>query len=716
MKLNIKREGEILNSVEIDDNTIYNSEFMGMDKISASFYTESPLDLKLDDYVDYNLQKYSIKTAIDCEQIDSKTFKYDITFFAPVYSMYDVLLMHLGNATFSYTATPFEVLSLVIENLNTEQTGWEIGDCSLISEPITFSFAEQSCRVALTNIADAFKLEYKVIGKKIFLLEKLGELKDIQLKYGRGQGLTKATRQSVDQSFATVWFGFGGSTNLPDNYRSGATKLTLSAPFEINTDKYGRKQGSVTFEDIYPRRTSTLTAVNGLQEMTDSTIDFDLNAQQITDGGAKIVFKSGELSGQEFVITSYNNTTKAITIGTNKDETGYTQPNTTFAPAVGDKYTLIGLIMPNSYVIAAETELEAALQAHAKNNSFPPVAFPLNVDEKYIREMNLNFKLVAGDSLRVLSESLGINTPLRLQSVSWPLVNPSLISGLVSDVIQYTTAERIIKAVVANIKETAKSIATGLYAKQVGDEINNAAIMQQFKRTFVGDRAILTGAFVAGNPEAGEVAGINGTGTTTDEVRFWAGSSFENKETAPFRVQQDGKMFATDAIIEGIITALSGKIGFLDVDNSVLSLGAVPGSSDPWASNSSAIRLYRDSFIYRLNGMTRGEIRELAYNIYSNPLGSYTTESARITNNITNNETGEGVNVGLTLDVANADTNIALKVNAGKVLLKADANIQVDDSGTLKDGLTYGVDVRVGGDQFVRMRWVKGVMVSAVAL
>lgn len=76
-----------------------------------------------------------------------------------------------------------------------------------------------------------------------------------------------------------------------------------------------------------------------------------------------------------------------------------------------------------------------------------------------------------------------------------------------------------------------------------------------------------------GNADNG--VGLSGTGTpyTDDEgnvyspVRFWAGSA--NKETAPFWVREDGSIRATQAIIEGTINAIEGKIGgwIIDEDN-----------------------------------------------------------------------------------------------------------------------------------------------------
>lgn len=57
---------------------------------------------------------------------------------------------------------------------------------------------------------------------------------------------------------------------------------------------------------------------------------------------------------------------------------------------------------------------------------------------------------------------------------------------------------------------------------------------------------------VAGSSEQPYIlAGITGQGTAGTSIRFWAGAAFENRATAPFRVQQDGTFFANHAFIEG---------------------------------------------------------------------------------------------------------------------------------------------------------------------
>lgn len=70
-------------------------------------------------------------------------------------------------------------------------------------------------------------------------------------------------------------------------------------------------------------------------------------------------------------------------------------------------------------------------------------------------------------------------------------------------------------------------------------------------------------------------AGIDGAGVAASTVRFWAGSTWDNRNTAPFRVTQNGNLTATAATITGSITANSGYIG---------------DSTNGWIINSSTIK------------------------------------------------------------------------------------------------------------------------------
>lgn len=71
---------------------------------------------------------------------------------------------------------------------------------------------------------------------------------------------------------------------------------------------------------------------------------------------------------------------------------------------------------------------------------------------------------------------------------------------------------------------------------------------------------LISGLIELGNAQ-GVNAGLSGEGTANTDVRIWAGASKTNKATAPFRVQHNGKLFASDADIAGKVAASEGTIG-----------------------------------------------------------------------------------------------------------------------------------------------------------
>nr|WP_291805985.1 cell envelope integrity protein TolA [Capnocytophaga sp.] len=77
--------------------------------------------------------------------------------------------------------------------------------------------------------------------------------------------------------------------------------------------------------------------------------------------------------------------------------------------------------------------------------------------------------------------------------------------------------------------------------------------------TEIVKNTITTGALTVGNTLGGN-AGINGAGLANNSIRFFAGKPYSQKEQAPFRVDDNGELWATKAHISGQIEAQSGKI------------------------------------------------------------------------------------------------------------------------------------------------------------
>jgi hypothetical protein len=435
--------------VKIGENTVFTSKLMGEHKISSTFETLEPIDFILGDYIQHNGNIYRLNQIPELIKQSRRRFIYSAVFEGPEYKLYNKLLQHLGNSDFSFHGTPLTFLQLIINNANQIDPGWTIGDYDTTEEGQTLTFQNDSCRTALTKVAEAFGLEYNFNTKVIHLKKAVGSVvSGLTLQYGKGNGLYTLTRQtSSDEKVFTRVFGYGGSTNLPENYREGLKRLTFAnRKIERNINVYGEIEVAVNFDYIFPRRTAQITSSPSILEVIDTTLDFNLN-DVIVQGQAKIVFKTGDLGGNEFEILTYDNSTKRIKFKANTDENGYTLPNNTVKANVGDDYTLVGIEMPQAYIDAAELEVQEATIEFAEAYKNPLLSFGLEIDEKFIRDNSLTGQIKTGDRIHVIANDLGVNSHLRVQEVSYPKIKPSKIKAIISDKVSYTVGETLLKEV-----------------------------------------------------------------------------------------------------------------------------------------------------------------------------------------------------------------------------------------------------------------------------
>jgi hypothetical protein len=105
-------------------------------------------------------------------------------------------------------------------------------------------------------------------------------------------------------------------------------------------------------------------------------------------------------------------------------------------------------------------------------------------------------------------------------------------------------------------------------------------------KTVIDGGLVTSGTIQVAGSERTILAGMTGNGTAATSIRFWAGASFENRATAPFRVMQDGSVVMTKATVSGEIHATSGDFsgelkgvtGSFKTLNCVNESGSVVGS------------------------------------------------------------------------------------------------------------------------------------------
>ena len=100
------------------------------------------------------------------------------------------------------------------------------------------------------------------------------------------------------------------------------------------------------------------------------------------------------------------------------------------------------------------------------------------------------------------------------------------------------------------------------------------AVYYDNTQTTIDGGIVTSGTIQVAGDNKSILAGITGNGTASDSIRFWAGASFENRKTAPFRVMQDGSVVMSKAQVEGVINAITGSIGGFRIQQGQIGYGS----------------------------------------------------------------------------------------------------------------------------------------------
>jgi len=450
--LQIYRAGEVIATIPVGMQVLYKYALMGEHLINApGIVVNEPLPIQLNDYVIYKGVRFTINTVPNVKI--NHQLEYSIVFEAPKYKMHNKLFMDEGKLEFPYYGDALLHLNLLLDNINDIDPGWTLGVVDATVEQSTF-FSKFSCYEALTKICEDFKVECYIQNKVINLVTKVGRDTNISFEYGRGKGLLDLQRTYVnDKNVVTKVFGFGGERNIQSSYRGGEPKLTFEERFLTkNTDLFGVIEGFYVNDEIYPHRDGTVDAVSDvlptstLFTITDQTLDFDLNTSFVAGSEPKILFKTGELAGEEFVITNYNNVTKVITYKSGETVNKVILPNTSLSANVGDKYTVVDINLPAKYVTDGELKVKTGTQEYLDDNSMPVVEYSGTINPIEYRDNGL--ELLPGDRIQTKDVKLGVDASIRMTSIAHPILFPEFLDSdtkidvVLSNYITYTDQKR----------------------------------------------------------------------------------------------------------------------------------------------------------------------------------------------------------------------------------------------------------------------------------
>ncbi len=430
MMLDIYRSGSINLSIHIDDKTVFSQKLMGECMIDCTYESASVIDVKIGDYIVFKGENYYINRDPSVKKYGSNRFSYGIKFESNQYELRKVDYSTVSSVGYIDGLSEFYLfgkaqmfLNLIVANMNRDRSGWTVGTVVDTKEKNLY-FNNENCLSVLNRLCQEFELEFEIVGKQVSLKNKVGTTTAYNLKYGKHNGLYSISKEPAgSDDVVTRLKAFGSDKNLLYSYRNHSERLKFvvggKSYVENNTALYGVIESSVTWDDIFPHRTGTLSALGSdIYKFSDSGMDFDVNNYLLPGVSPKVHFQTGDCAGYEFEINSYNNSTKEFTIIKVTDSQGFEMPNATLKPKVGDTYVLVDIQMPQTYIDAAETELYNRAVSYLNNFlSVPRVNYSLVIDRLY------SITLGIGDELTVSDTDLGINKVVRVIGIRYPLID-----------------------------------------------------------------------------------------------------------------------------------------------------------------------------------------------------------------------------------------------------------------------------------------------------
>ncbi|HAY3505722.1 TPA: hypothetical protein JRX33_000135 [Elizabethkingia anophelis] len=484
MKYAIKRNNNIIAQVEPQGNV--STKIMGEELVNMTFELPTMVKFQIGDSVNVYGANYYLLQAPVVEKVNTRHFKYSLQFGSIIYELSKIQLLFPdaeNNLTVS-EGNPIGNADLlighVLNNANRLQNGWTKGTV-IETEAKQVDFSEDNCLSALAKIAEAFEVEYWIdADKSIHIVERKSD-SGYSFQYGKNKGLKSITRNPMDGSnIVTRLYAVGSEKNIGAKYRNGAKRLKMDVPYlEKNTDIYNVIEHTKKFDEVYPRRIGTVTAVDANNPLifTDSTMDFDLNER---DGNgttilihgipAKVTFQTGQLAGYMLEIkeNGYHTATKTFTLNKNKDEKAIEVPSNLMRPKVGDQYIITDIVMPASYVTNAEAKLKVKAQEYLDKNCKERLQYTVVSDPFFFRELNVNIAL--GNTVHFIDADLGLDANLRILSISKDLQNPYKVAfeigedaTIISIVRAYIEKEKQQTAIIKEQKYNAAAARAAYY-------------------------------------------------------------------------------------------------------------------------------------------------------------------------------------------------------------------------------------------------------------
>lgn len=475
-----------------DDSSTQVKAIQSDNVLTLSFTLYEYVALEVNDYVDFDGERYWLQERYLPDERNTQEWKYDVKFYGIESLMRRFLVLNMVDGdpepVFTLTAPPREHMALIVKSINDGMGGvtdWKVGRVEG-TENVVIDYEGKYCPDALKELAGKVPgAEWWVEGQTVNLCRcEHGE--EVSLAYGKG--LTGLSRDKADGAkFYTRLFPVGSSRNIdPEKYGHSRLQLPDGAKYvDVNTEKYGihHHYEKDAFANIYPRRVGTVTSVRSAQVtdedghpfviwyFRDDTLNFDPNTYELADKVKRVSFQEGgelaglgeEEDGTYYFEVNFDSDTREfeiITIWPYDDDTQL--PGGNLIPKTGDRYILWNIRMPDEYYALAEEEYLTAVNQYNAENAIDVSVYKGPTDHVYVERNKID--LYPGRRVRLESTEYFPETGFRssrITKITRKVALPSQVDLEIGDALSTGVMESL-KGSIEEVRNYTKTAGSNL--------------------------------------------------------------------------------------------------------------------------------------------------------------------------------------------------------------------------------------------------------------
>ena len=461
MNIDIKSpSGQLLLSTPINTGAKGYFQLMQHDYITLPFVLSEPIDFGLGSYVDLRgvfsdalggkLAKTYHVTNLQTPTYNTSTggYEYELRLDAYYWLWKNKIFKYTPEnagqeASWSLTAALDVHLGVFLRNLTA--LGYTYGgedfefsiDSTVENKAVALTYDNTRLTDALSMMAEAWDCEWWVTDNVIHFgrLEN-GDAVELEI----GVSAETMTRNESKGTYATRIYAFGSTRNIPTNYRPSSEQAVVNGVVQKRLmlpegtpyiDAYPNMtrdqivETVVVLDDVYPRRTGTLSDVQTVNravtgedgeqvdtfkayQYKDTGLTFD-SSYIIPDQELRIVFQSGKLNGLDFGVTFNPNNAEPAEqlweIVANEDY-GRLLPDETIKPENGDTYILYGFdidLVSDQYIPAAEQELKQEAEEYAAKTKIDDGTYTVPLYSSWVEADEVNRTFDAGQKVKLVN-------------------------------------------------------------------------------------------------------------------------------------------------------------------------------------------------------------------------------------------------------------------------------------------------------------------------